>query len=153
MRVFVAVWPSEEIVEVVQALARPEHPDVRWTLREQWHVTLRFLGEVDDAPALPAELPAAEAVLGPATRRVNRQVLVVPVAGLDELARAVAGDDGRFTGHLTLARARGRASIPSGLAGAPVEGRWRVEEVTVVRSHLGRGPARYEVLERTPVRR
>ena len=149
---FIAVWPPDAIVEVLHALPRPQHPDVRWTLPDQWHVTLRFLGEVDEVPVLPAALPPAEAVLGPATRRINRQVLMVPVAGLDELAGTVGGGE-RFTGHLTLARARGRAAVPSALARVPLEGRWRVDEVTVVRSHLGRGPARYEILERTPVRR
>jgi RNA 2',3'-cyclic 3'-phosphodiesterase len=157
VRLFIAVWPPDEIVDRLRALARPEHPEVRWTLPEQWHVTLRFLGEVDAAPPLPSSWPAAEAVLGPVSRRLDRHVLAVPVAGLDGLAAAVAvageGDRRRFTGHLTLARARGRASIPPSLAGAPVEGRWPVDEVTMVRSHLGRGPARYEILERTPVRR
>jgi RNA 2',3'-cyclic 3'-phosphodiesterase len=154
VRLFLAVWPPATVVDALHRLPRPDHPDLRWTTAEQWHVTLQFLGERDGPPALPPStwLPAADAVLGPSTRRINRQVLVVPVAGLDDLASAV-GHDGRFTGHLTLARARGRASVPAALAGMPIEGRWSIDEVTVVRSHLGRGPARYEVLERTPVRR
>jgi RNA 2',3'-cyclic 3'-phosphodiesterase len=154
VRLFIAVWPPAEVVESIDELPRPDHPELRWTTSGQWHVTLQFLGELDQPSPLPPSmsLPAADAVLGPSTRRINRQVLVVPVAGLDDLAAAV-GHEGSFTGHLTLARARGRASVPASLAGTPIEGRWPIDEVTVVRSHLGRGPARYEVLERTPVRR
>jgi RNA 2',3'-cyclic 3'-phosphodiesterase len=153
VRLFIAVWPPASVVDALEGLPRIDHPELRWTTPEQWHVTLQFLGELDQPSPLPppSSLPSADAVLGPSTRRINRQVLVVPVAGLDDLAAAV-GHEGAFTGHLTLARARGRASIPTSLAGTPVEGRWRIDEVTIVRSHLGRGPARYEVLERTPVR-
>jgi RNA 2',3'-cyclic 3'-phosphodiesterase len=151
VRLFIAVWPPSAVVEALHQLPRPDRPDVRWTLPEQWHVTLRFLGETDVVPALSDDLPPAEAVLGPAIRRINRQALVAPVAGLDDLAAAV-GNDRRFAGHLTIARARGRRAVPPELSGTPVAWRWEVDEVTVVRSHLGRGPARYEVLERTPVR-
>ena len=153
------------------ALDRPDLPAVRWTLPEAWHVTLRFLGGVAPAvvPVVAGALgalrscPPVVAELGPATRRLGRAVLVLPVAGLGEVAAAVDGalvaagvgigpDDRPFRGHLTVARSRGRASLPAGLSGTPLAARWVVDEVTLVESilHGSRG-SRYTVLERVPL--
>jgi 2'-5' RNA ligase len=149
------------VVEGIAALDRPRSPGLRWTGPEQWHVTLAFIGSVagpavDGVAAGLAGLraPVAAAVLGPATARLGRAVLVVPVAGLDALAAAVAAvvppgpDTGRpFTGHLTLARASGRRGVvPPALAGTPVSARWEVAEVALVRSRPGRSGSRYETL-------
>ena len=151
MRLFVAVWPPVEVLDAIAALDRPELRAVRWTSREQWHITLRFLGEVDGPPEQLLEplsaLPPAPVTIGPATERSSGRVLVIPVHGLDELAAAVADPEETrpFRGHLTLARARERGhKIPSSLAGAPIAGSWTVTSVSLVRSHLGGGPARYE---------
>jgi len=158
VRLFVAVRPPETVIDVVASLPRPEHPGVRWTTRAQWHLTLRFLGEVDDPGPVAAALAAAPlhrctAVMGPRVTVLGRGVLVVPVEGLGELAAAVAlataGHGGRpetrpFRGHLTLARAP-RTDVRS-LVGAPVEASFAVDEVQLVRSHLGAGGARYEDL-------
>jgi RNA 2',3'-cyclic 3'-phosphodiesterase len=153
MRLFVAVWPPEEVLDAVAALPRPDHPQVRWTNRNQWHVTLRFLGEVDEPPRDLLEplvaMTAPHVTIGPTTERLSGRVLMVPVHGLDELAAAVAVPDDRpVRGHLTLARARQRgAKIPASLAGAPIDGSWMARRVALVRSHLGGGPARYEDIE------
>src|SRR5262249_58019236 len=52
MRLFVAIGlPHEaagELDEVVAPL-RPAWPELRWTGRDAWHLTLAFLGEVDQA--------------------------------------------------------------------------------------------------------
>lgn len=166
MRLFVAIWPPTEVLDVLERLPRPDHPNVRWTPRDRWHVTLRFLGEVDDAeaPALgqaveavAARHPARQVTLGPATTRLSRSVLVVPVTGLDDLGAAVAAatsgigappEDRPFSGHLTLARARGRGAVPVALAGDAVGAAWLVGEVAIVRSRLGAGGARYETVAR-----
>lgn len=163
MRLFVAVWPPAHVVEALAALPRPEVPGLSWTGPEQWHITLRFMGEADLGVARSAFLaievaPGPVATLGPATARFARRVLHVPVDGLDPAAVATATATaavGRppearpFTGHLTLARAgqhRGVDLRP--LVGTPVTGRWEVGELTLVRSRLGRGGSRYEVVER-----
>src|SRR5215210_1263063 len=93
-RLFVAVSPPEEVLDRIAALDRPEAAGVRWTDRGQWHVTLRFLGRVDDVTAAAEALAgvrAAPAVasLGPAVGRFGHRVLHVPVAGLDAVAAAV----------------------------------------------------------------
>jgi 2'-5' RNA ligase len=157
------------VVGALATLDRPEDPVVRWTRQEAWHVTLHFLGGVlpDAVPAAAAalgslrELPPVGAELGPATRHLGRSVLVLPVAGLEGLAGAVDGalevagtptEPRPFRGHLTVARARGRARLPRDLAGAPLAARWVVDEVTLVESTLqGARGSRYEVLERVPL--
>jgi 2'-5' RNA ligase len=162
-RLFVAVWPPAEVLDRVAALARPEVTGLRWTGPEQWHVTLRFMGRIDDvavaADALgAARAGAAEAVLGPAVGRFGQRVLHVPVSGLEEVAEAVVTataslgqppEERPFAGHLTLARvARGARVDLRRLAGAPVTGRWPVREVCLVESRLSPAGARYQVLER-----
>lgn len=161
MRLFVAVWPPPDVVQQLERLPRPDHPAVRWTTPDQWHVTLRFLGEVPDAE-VTAVVPALEevarahgprdSVLGPVTKRLGRGSLVAPVRGVDDLATAVIGataglgkppPERPFSGHLTLARARGKRPVPASLGGAGITGLWHVESFALVRSELHPDGARY----------
>lgn len=171
MRLFVAVRPPPHVVAALAGLPRPERPGLRWTPPEQWHVTLRFFGAVDAGEVqaaargvaeAAADEPPARARLGPEVGRFGRRVLQVPVAGLEPLAAAVVARTagvGRspeprpFTGHLTLARNRGRASL-AGLTGGAVTARWQVDEVAVMASVAqGRGaPNRYDVVAAFPLR-
>jgi 2'-5' RNA ligase len=167
VRLFVGVRPPGEVLDGLAGLDRPELPGVRWVQRDQWHVTLRFLGEVDDAGPVAdalarAPLRAADAVVGPRVALLGRRILVLPVAGLDDLAAGVAAatdgigkppGPGPFRGHLTLARARGRGRLPRDLAAdAPaLEARFAVTDVRLVRSHLGPGGARYEDVAVVPL--
>jgi 2'-5' RNA ligase len=156
-RLFVAVRPPDDVLDVVAALPRPAESGVRYTTRAQWHVTLRFLGEADIDEAAVAldglDAPGAEAVLGPQVSRLGREVVVVPVQGLDDLAAAVLGataDVGRppdprgFAGHLTIARLRRRGACR--IAGAPVAARFPVHEVALMRSELRAEGSRYETI-------
>lgn len=165
MRLFVGVWPSGEVRNALAELPRPELAGLRWTTAEQWHVTIRFLGEVGD-DALP-ELRAAvagvadalsprQATLGPATTRLGRGALVVPVAGLDDLGMAAIGATARFgappvdrpfTAHVTVARGRGGRAVPTSVAGEAITVSWHVGEIALIRSTLHPGGARYEDLE------
>lgn len=162
-RLFVAVVPPADVVAAVAALPRPQVDGLRWTGPEQWHVTLRFLGRVDDveeaARALrSARAGAAQAVLGPATGRFGQRVLHVPVGGLDEAAAAVTAataglgeppEDRPFAAHLTLARVSKGARVDlRTLAGRAVEARWPATEVCLMESHLSPRGASYEVVER-----
>jgi 2'-5' RNA ligase len=162
MRVFVAVWPSDDVVEAIAGLRRPVTPGVGWTTRDHWHVTLRFLGEVADvdpvAAALAgASLPAATAELGPDVQRFTPAVAAVPVAGLDALAGAVddalGAPDRAFRGHLTVARARRQGRIPPAATGAPIQAAWPVTEIALVRSRLGADGPRYDTLTTVSVPR
>ncbi|MPY94155.1 MAG: hypothetical protein GEV08_14165 [Acidimicrobiia bacterium] len=170
-RLFVAVWPPAEVVGRLEALERPERPGVRWTGPDQWHATLRFLGQAPLRRAVDAVAAVRGAVatvqLGPVTARLGRGVLCLPAHGLDELAAAVLlataavgrpPQDRPFHGHLTLARAargggrKGRGSGRGGqgaltdLVGAAFSAAFTVGEITLVRSVPGRGGHRYEVV-------
>jgi 2'-5' RNA ligase len=167
MRLFVAVWPPAEVVTLLEGIRRPAVRGVQWTTPDQWHVTLRFLGNVEDGAldevvdavggAIGAVAATAiEARLGPASELLHGRVVSVPVAGLDEVGRAVVAatasigrppESRAFRGHLTLARLK---SVPARaarrLAGTPLAATWPVERVDVVRSDLTPDGARYETI-------
>lgn len=56
MRLFVDVLLPREVVAVLAAVSRPQHPGVRWLAPEHWHVTVQFLGEVCDVGGVAAAL-------------------------------------------------------------------------------------------------
>ena len=163
-RLFVAVWPPDDVLDRVAALPRPVVPGLRWASREHWHVTLRFLGslpQVDPVIEALAGLPSmgpTTAVLGPATGRFDQRVLHVPVRGLDDVATRVVDatghlgkppDDRPFHGHLTLARVAKHAHVDlRPLAGTPIDAQWRVDSLCLVESRLSPAGSRYEVVER-----
>jgi 2'-5' RNA ligase len=158
-RLFVAVWPPDDVISRLARVPRPEARGVRWIPAANLHVTLRFLGEAepDDARAAldGTRFPRAVAELGPRVRRLGGRSLVLPVAGLQALAGAVtvatAGvgkppDTRPFTGHITLARLRrGAADLPRDDL---VDDQFGVEEVLLVRSELSSDGARYEPIGR-----
>lgn len=161
-RLFVAVRPPDAVLDRIAALDRPDEKGVRYTTRDQWHITLRFLGEADEQVAREAfagiEGRSARAVLGPRVSRLGRSVIVVPVAGLDDLAATVAAatadvgeppDPRPYTGHLTLARLKRRGACR--IAGAPFDDAFTVVEIELLRSELRAEGARYEVLATAPV--
>jgi RNA 2',3'-cyclic 3'-phosphodiesterase len=156
-RLFVAVIPPDEVLDAIAALARPDEPGVRYTTRDQWHVTLRFLGQsvVDDAVAAleRVEATAVDVRLGPQVGRLGRNVLVIPAAGLRPVAAAVVAatagvgeppEDRRFAGHLTVARLKRRGDCS--IAVARIVARFPAAEIHLVQSHLGRDGARYELI-------
>ncbi len=159
-RLFVAVWPPPEVVSLLAGLPRYPLAGARWTTERQWHVTLRFLGAVDQRVAAAAldrvRASRCTAVLGPGPQRLGSSVLVVPVAGLEALAAAVeAAMDGigpppghPYRGHLTLARA-GKGALPR--LDAPVAAQWEVDRVTLVESQLHPAGARYETIHERPL--
>jgi RNA 2',3'-cyclic 3'-phosphodiesterase len=153
-RLFIAAVPPDEVLDALAGLPRPDERGVRWTRREQWHVTLRFLGEasVDDASSALGALDAGSvtATMGPAVSRLGRNVICVPVHGLDELAAAVRAatetvgeppDPRPFAGHVTLARLNKRGSCR--LAGERFTASFPVGEVALVRSTLTDQGPRY----------
>lgn len=160
MRLFVAVWPPADVLDQLRALPRPDTPGVRWSTEDQWHVTLRFLGQVDavqdvqDALA-SIELPAPEVTVGPATKRLGNGILMLPVHGLDDLAHEVLrvtdeivpAEERHFTGHLTVARAKSRGAIPKSLEGSPFEASWKAPSFSLVRSQTKPSGAVYSDIE------
>jgi 2'-5' RNA ligase len=177
MRLFVAIVPPAEVlselataVQPLQALA----PELRWTSQSAWHLTLAFLGEVDEriVPELSTRLeraarrhpPQRLAIAGggafPAASRarVLWAGVEADVTALRSLAGSIAAgarragapppDEGRkYSPHLTLARARepvDMRALTSALAPFAGTG-WTAAAVHLVRSQLGGGQAaRYE---------
>lgn len=158
-RLFVAAWPPADVLDELEDIERPPRNGVRWTTSDQWHVTLRFLGEVSPPVAMAAlehlSTAAAHAEVGPALARFGRGYLALPVRGLHDLAAAVIDatatvgdppDDRSFRGHLTLARLRPRANV-GGLAGTPFSAGFPVTEVALVHSELHPDGSRYHTLD------
>ncbi|MDJ0498093.1 MAG: RNA 2',3'-cyclic phosphodiesterase [Acidimicrobiia bacterium] len=140
---------------------------------ENWHLTLRFLGKTvaqqrDQVLAYLDEHLAVEPFrvsltdLGAFPREARASVLWMGIAGAAEQlestaaiceAAAVAADfepEGRpFHAHLTLSRIRPPQNVrPLVELVEPVGVKLDVDAVTLYRSVLGSGPARYEVVER-----
>jgi 2'-5' RNA ligase len=174
-RLFVALELPAEVRSALESWSR-EHVDpmarVRLVERESLHVTLCFLGsrpagEIDAIAAAcgaVSGLPAAALTLGVARWLPPRRprVLTVTLADAQErLAKvqatlAGALQDGGFyepetrpfLAHVTVARVAHdgrprREDLP-----APEPERFTGDTVTLYRSHLGRGPARYQALLR-----
>ena len=185
MRLFVAIAPPVAVLDELDALAGPlrtGRQDLRWTSREAWHVTLAFLGQVDESAAarlLPRLERAARrhhtfrlafsgAGAFPAATRAN--VLWSGLSGdrraLAQLAESVAAgasragapppDRGRrFEPHLTLARCRMPADATELVATlAGYQGQpWTADRIHLVRSRLGApGQPRYATLGSWPLR-
>lgn len=164
MRLFVAVWPPDDVMRLIDGVPRQYEGPLRWTTRSQWHVTIRFLGEVEDVDRVAEALRAlsgtgvAAAVLGPATGWFpGKRVLQVPVEGLEDLESrvglAMSGvadlipkprrSEPGFRGHLTLARVRGHERLESAVAerlsGIPLGAEWQVDRINLVASRTRAG--------------
>lgn len=165
MRLFVAAWLPADVVDGIARLARPDRKGVRWTTPDQWHVTLRFLGSVDDTEEvkgvlLPLSVPGPlVARAGPAVARLGPSILCLPVHGLEPLAAAVVDatarlgeppEDRPFRGHVTLARGRRGVDLRS-LAGEAFTATWPVDDVTLVASDTRPDRAHYSVVARYPI--
>ncbi len=156
------LWPPEHAVEALESLHRKDQVGARFVPPENWHVTLRFLGDADPnevAAALGrASFRRAGIELGPAVDVGGRRTLFVPVAGADDLAaetvrvtRALGTEPirPRFLGHVTIARLKKGANMPRAL-GELVSATWTATDVALVESTLHPDGARYETLATFP---
>jgi 2'-5' RNA ligase len=176
VRLFVAVWPDALTRRTLASLPLEPTIGLRLVRPEQWHVTLRFFGNVE-AELVLALLASLESVaateqpvvaqLGPGTAWFARgAVLQVPVTGLDRLAAAVRAstselvpsrdpDEPPFTGHLTLARSNRRKRpdprARAALAGVDAACQFAVTELDLVASEPGPGGHRYSSFGKVPL--
>lgn len=163
-RLFLAIWPTDEFLDRIADVEQPKDQGVKWVRRENLHVTLRFLGDAD-ADEVTARLndvllPAATASVGPAFDVLAERSLVLPVAGVDDLADVVAStvrgigsarERHRFVGHLTVARLARRAR-PERCIGRSFAATFHVGEVALVESTLTESGSVYETLDTWPTR-
>jgi 2'-5' RNA ligase len=161
-RLFVAIWPSERVLDLLTDLERPRDQGVKWVPTENLHITLRFLGDADVDEATQAldqvPMPRATARLGPSIDVLAERSLVLPVAGVDDVAHVVRAatrglgterERPRFVGHLTVARLARRAR-PSRSVGRLFEASFDVDEVALVASTLTDSGAVYETVTTWP---
>jgi 2'-5' RNA ligase len=178
VRLFVAVWPDDETRRRLSGLELElgRTKGLRFVGPDRWHVTLRFLGEVEDAALGPlgdALVARAAAFSGPLECRLGPgtgwftgvRVLHLPAAGLDGLAAAVrratlpvvgepAEPEPAFNGHLTLARSKGRrlgVAALGEMANIPFEAAFPVTAVDLVSSQPSAQGHRYTTVVRAPL--
>ena len=187
MRLFLALelpdpWLREaaRTLDALTAALGDDADVLRPVALDRMHVTVRFLGEVDEerVPVLDAALRevvppvgvdlelTAAGTFGSAART---SVVWLGLGGDLDALRALAGriesaveaaglppERRELRPHVTLARVRRQASAPQRRAiavavaalDAPPAHAHRAGEVVLVRSHLGSGQPRYEVLGR-----
>lgn len=182
MRAFVAInLPADLRQDIWDAAAplREAASPVRWVAPDALHLTLKFLGAVDDAHAAdlaaaieaavrgarPFTLPIAGFGAFPSPRR-PRVVWVgcEPVPALELLQHHVERTmqplgfpvEGRpFRPHLTLGRVRQGDRVPADVAtlidGLDYTNETTVASVDLMESHLHRSGARYVVRHRVPL--
>lgn len=167
-------------LEAAVAPLRPGRDDLRWTGREAWHLTLAFLGEVDEAvagrlaprlsraaarhPQLTLALGGAGAFPGAQRARVLWTGVQGDLRGLAALADSVAAgarragaavaNEGRgFRPHLTLARCRAPADVRPLVENLSryAGTPWTATEIYLIHSRLA-GRPRYETLTACPLR-
>jgi 2'-5' RNA ligase len=187
-RLFIALPVPQAVkheINLVQERLRRELPErcASWTRPEQWHLTLKFLGNVDAARvgALTDAVRAACERFAPLRLRAERvgcfpglrkpRVVWVGIhdegnqlAGLASAVEDAASGftteerEGRFTGHITIARIKNfdrrvaeRVAKAVESMGQLAFGAWTAEAVELMRSELASDGARHTCLARLPL--
>lgn len=187
MRLFVAVEISDEMRQVAARTAETIRRklgraiDARWVETERMHLTVRFIGHLED-DRVPDLLKVLEEPLPVAPFEVTLDGCGVfpPKGGLrviwigletglpslgamhDEYNRRLAPygfepENRPYSAHLTLARLRGRgasARLRATIQQAAVDpSRCRIDRATIFRSHVSSKGSWYEPLAYAPLRR
>lgn len=176
MRLFVGLAVDETVKETLQRLTlrlRAKDDGLRWSTPDQWHVTLVFLGEVDDEARRRLVQELGGVRQRTLTLRMERLgvfersgILHAEVEVSRELLRlyeVVAAAVGRagldveerpYRAHITLARARNRdgrksiARLGRSTEQRKLNARWEAGEFLLYESQLSPGGSKYVVLER-----
>lgn len=180
-RAFVAVRPPDEVLDAVEQLLAPARKVMvgpRWAGRDQWHVTLQFLGPVATLAPVVDGLSAAVGGLAPFRFQLggsgafpnSRRAQVIwigaedgsgpmaAVAGATNAGLAPLGYEAEtrpFHSHLTVARLRDPADVTpvvTTLGDEPVGEPWTVEEIILYQSRLSPSGSSYSMLARLPLR-
>jgi RNA 2',3'-cyclic 3'-phosphodiesterase len=184
MRLFFAIELGDELLDLLHATTAPlraEAPELAWLEREKRHLTLKFLGDVDETavPKLTAAADRAVARHRPLEMSVReigafpnfRRARVVWIGVEQEprlellhhdLEHACEGEgfevEGRpFRPHITLARVRAPLPVERarGLARVArtvrVEATVPVKQITLFESTLAPSGARYRRVHAAPL--
>lgn len=177
MRLFAGIpLPFDVLQRFTDLRLRLAHPKdgLRWSPSDQAHMTLRFLGEVNDEQAAAYAQSLKRLCAEPIALTVDslgifevKGILYASLAASVDLVslqlqveRCVTElgalpETRPFRPHLTLARSKNRTGMSTlqrlSRAGLPTLGgpiRWTAPEVFLYESVLGPGGAAYDVLER-----
>ena len=178
LRLFVAVEvpePAKDAVERAFAPWREEFPRVRWAPRENWHVTLKFLGRTWPRLAdwVPRQVEAAAASVprfmvrlrgvGSFPSAKRGRALWAGFEDTDPITDLATGIEGAlveefpaekrpYHPHLTVARSYPPIKLPREFTETSlVTEEWEVDHVVLFRSHLRRPAPLYEPLARFPL--
>ena len=176
---FAAVPITDDARGAIDALvdrAAPRGLPGRVVPPPNWHVTLRFLGDVEETgrDRMLGALDEADlgdpfmvrwGALGAFPRPARATVLwvgadrgvedlTILASVVEEAARSAGfpAEDRPFRSHLTLSRIRPHQDVTPLLERVePLGVSMPVDRVVLFRSHLGKGPARYEEIEEFPL--
>ncbi len=175
-RAFVAIRPPDGVLDAISArTAALDFGEARRAPREQWHLTVQFLGDAADPNAVlsalgslttrPGEVQLSS--IGPLGNPKRSTICACFLREGGEWMRGLAAEvnarlaplgyqpeDRPFLPHLTIARYRHPTNMKALVAAAgpePISDVWPVDEVVVYESRLGPGPAEHIVRGRVPL--
>ncbi|HEX8465601.1 MAG TPA: RNA 2',3'-cyclic phosphodiesterase [Abditibacterium sp.] len=184
LRLFVALSIPDEVktaLTIAQNSLRESlsQADISWTRPENFHLTLRFLGDVEEArvaelsarlqvacaPFEPLELVCESLGCFPSQKPPRVLWAGLHGDGLLQLQKRVEAACApfaerskaeNFAAHVTLARVRQLSHAQRQIAKRATQnplsfGRWTATHVELIRSELGQGPARYSTLATFPL--
>ncbi len=171
LRIFAAIAPPHEVRQALADQLTGVPIPGKVVPPANWHLTLRFLGEIDEVACerYMAELDSRDlgrrfkvrlSKFGAFPNHRKATVTWLGVTGgeqrifqlaeaADEAAVSVGllPEDRPFSPHLTLSRVRPPANVTSLVGEVECDVEWRVESVVVFRSRLARGGVSYEPIE------
>ncbi|MGQ0671178.1 MAG: RNA 2',3'-cyclic phosphodiesterase [Actinomycetota bacterium] len=177
LRLFIAVDVPEHVRAVVADAIEPwreRFPRGRWVPKQNWHVTMKFLGSTwprlvewvtqtvaevaRHAEPFESRLEGLGVFQSPQRARVLWAGLTDPdgwfralAAGLDEsLAEEFPPEKRPFTPHLTVARFEPPVELDPGEAAEVSSEPFPVDRLVLYRSHLQRPAPRYEPVAELP---
>lgn len=162
-RLFIGIRPPDPVILAIEQHLGPRRTQrdiLRWSRREQWHVTLRFLGMTDEARSVALAMAAATARISqfsmqfggfgafPSPMRASTVWLGVAQGGhrIETAARGLSGplermgfatDRRPHLSHLTVCRLTDEADVRlllNDLAGKTVGPRFAVTELVLFES-------------------
>jgi 2'-5' RNA ligase len=172
MRLFVSIPLSTDLREILEAAVRPlaeTRADIRWVPAENLHITLKFIGEVEEAclpellaritraasevPVFPLEIEGVEKMPEKGPVRIIKARVISPdqrIAKLHRLIDSACGGMGLpldtrvYVPHLTLGRVSSNHGLNRLLRRLERHhedhfGTLSVEQVTLCHSLLGAG--------------
>jgi 2'-5' RNA ligase len=168
LRLFTAIAVPSDIQDRLAAMQRGI-PGASWRPKENFHITLAFHGDVDEAKARDLDLELSQIVLPPMEVKLqgigwfgglepnNLWIGAEPFRGLSELASkceraakrvGLEVEKRKFTPHVTLAYLRGTPAKECAMFAQKLNlyksAPFLVDMFYLYSSHLGKGPSQYE---------